>query len=250
MSDMTISPDSPSPSGGAQAPALQVLVAMERRLAGLTAAVEGFAARQQELHARDYSAELAKIQSACDITHQAMLKLNEKPAMAMTPELMGRKIEHASAQVRQADHTALELAQRDLRQAIGSIGSVVASARVSQDQNMWLAGAAAAALVLGFVFGAFLPPKIAQAVPESWLWPEDRAAAELQRDGWSAGERMMQVSDPGRWRAVVAAVQLYTNNFEQLHACAKSATKTDKTVVCSVKMSAIADVAKRSELLE
>ncbi|OAN63540.1 hypothetical protein [Sphingomonas sp. TDK1] len=34
---------------------------MSRKLAGLTAAVDGFAARQQELHARDYGPDLEKI---------------------------------------------------------------------------------------------------------------------------------------------------------------------------------------------
>lgn len=34
---------------------------MSRKLAGLTAAIEGFAARQQELHALDYGPDLAKI---------------------------------------------------------------------------------------------------------------------------------------------------------------------------------------------
>jgi hypothetical protein len=101
---------------------------------------------------------------------------------------------------------------------------------------MWLAGAAAAALVLGFVFGAFIPPKIAQAVPESWLWPEDRAAAELQRDGWSAGERMMQVSDPERWCGVVAAVRLYGANLDQIQACAERVSTTHKRVSCSLKL--------------
>ncbi len=39
---------------------------MSRKLAGLTGAVDGFAARQQELHARDYGPDLEKIRDGCD----------------------------------------------------------------------------------------------------------------------------------------------------------------------------------------
>jgi hypothetical protein len=37
--------------------------------------------------------------------------------------------------------------------------------------------------------------------------PERRAVQVLQRDGWAAGERLLEVSDPERWVKVQAAIQ-------------------------------------------
>ena len=125
----------PQPSPTPQATAVETLLAMDRRLAGLTAAVEGFAARQQELHARDYAPELAAIQVKWEKARAAFEHLSAKPALSLTPESMAARIETAGATVRKADHEALAHARQDLRELIATIGSVTASARTARDQN-------------------------------------------------------------------------------------------------------------------
>lgn len=208
---------------------------MGRRLAGLRSSIDGFAARQEELHGRDYSDELATIKERCEEMRQAILTLDRRPAMALTPKAIAEQIERAGSDVRLADHAALDRTQYDLRQAIGSIGTVVGSARSAEQQNWWLAGAAAVAIIVGFAFGAVIPARIDQAVPESWHWPEERAAAILGRDGWSAGERMLQVSDPAQWRALSDAARLVRDNASVLAQCAKRA-KAGRDVNCTVKV--------------
>src|SRR3546814_8131075 len=47
--------------------------------------------------------------------------------------------------------------------------------------------------------GCTVPPAIDRAVPEHWHWPEERAAAQMQRGMWDAGVRLIQVADPARW---------------------------------------------------
>lgn len=51
---------------------------MGLRLAGLTASVDGFAVRQQELHARDYSPELGLIHSRCDEIGMEIAAMKER----------------------------------------------------------------------------------------------------------------------------------------------------------------------------
>jgi hypothetical protein len=210
--------------------------AMSRKLAGLTAAVEGFAARQQELHARDYGPDLATIHERLEKMKDAILTLNERPAMQLTPEKIGSQIRSAGEQGRATDHQAWDIANQQLGCAIRSLNGVVASARMAGTQRLWIAGAAALALTVGFVFGTVLPNRIAQAVPESWHWPEARAARILQRDGWSAGERLLQVSNLPRWNEMVDAIRIVDQNAEALTNCRERIARKGKPVDCAIQV--------------
>lgn len=181
--------------------------AMGRRLAGLTAAVDGLAVTIQEVHARDYSPELAKIDARFEAVRDFVDKLKEKPAMALTPERVAAEIEAAGRNGRQADHTAWRQAQHELHVAADSIGRVVGSALDEQRQLKWLLIGVSTALFWGVILGNVVPPVIDRRMPESWHWPEQRAADVLQRDGWAAGERLLKVYDPERWAKVKAAMQ-------------------------------------------
>lgn len=224
----------PQPSPTSRATAVETLLAMDRRLAGLTAAVEGFAVRQQELHARDYAPELAAIQAKWEKARTAFDHLSAKPALSLSPESLTDKIEMAGATLRKADHEALAHARRDLREMIGAIGSVAASARTARDQNRWLAGAVVAAMVLGCILGAFVPTAIDRAVPTNWHWPEQRAAKILGVDEWTAGERLMQVADPEEARRVQAALQLASLNADALARCSVRAAKAREAKPCTI----------------
>lgn len=208
--------------------------AMTRKLAGLTAAIEGFAARQQELHARDYGADLAKIRERQEKFRAAIEILNQRPAMALTPEKIASQIRAAGTDARSADHQAWTNAHRQLGAAIQSIDEVVASALAARTQRLWLAGAAGAAMIVGFVLGAIVPSKIDQAVPESWYWPEARAAGLLKRDAWNAGMRLLQVYNPERLRALERAEEIVRDNAEELADCRARAARMRKPAKCNI----------------
>lgn len=218
-------------------PAEAAFEAMTIKLAGLTAAIDGFAARQQELHARDYSEDLAKVHEACVLTHSALRDLHKHPAMALTPEKVADQLRAGGAAMREADHRALQAAEYEHRAAASSIRTLVASAMTAQRQKRIIAGAAAAALLLGFMLGDRLPRRIALAMPESWEWPEDRAAQDLGRDRWDAGLRLLQVSDPEEWHALRDAAILARENAKVLAGCGKRAAKSRKAVTCAIEVS-------------
>lgn len=210
--------------------------AMSRKLAGLTAAVEGFAARQQELHARDYGPDLVKIQAQWAEIVRAFTSLKEKPGIALTPETLAPQIAEAGARVRAADHQAWDNANRELGGAIQSLNGVVASAMRAETQKHWIIGAATAALVVGFAFGTVVPTRIAQSVPESWHWPEQQAANVLRRSEWDAGMRLLQVADPQRLRALIRTERLAGSNADALADCRARAAQLSSTVVCRIKV--------------
>jgi hypothetical protein len=186
---------------------------MSRKLAGLTAAVEGFASRQQEMHARDYGSDLARLLDATEKMRIAINTLDRRPAMALTPERIASQIEVAGEQTRSADHQVWDTAHRGLNQAIQTLGEMTVSARKAENQNFWLAIAAAIALVIGLALGMVLPERIDQTMPESWHWPEQRAASVLGRSEWDAGLRLLEVADLKRAKAMEAAVLMPTDNI-------------------------------------
>lgn len=181
--------------------------AMGQRLAGLTAAIDGLAAKFQEVHGRDYSPELARIDARFENVRGFVDQLMQKPAMALTPQRIAEQIEAAAQHGRQADHAAWHQAQTQLNAAAKSISRVVGSALEKQRQFKWFMIAAGVALVSGFALGSIVPPMIDRQMPESWQWPEQRAADILKRDRWAAGERLLEVSDAERWAKVKTALQ-------------------------------------------
>jgi hypothetical protein len=226
-------PSSPSPEHDQVELAFE---AMQQRLAGLTAAMDGFAVRQQELHGRDYGPDLEKINESFQRVREAAHRLADKPALKLTPEDVARQIEKAGQESRQVDHAAWGNAQSRLERATQSIEKVVASALAFRVQRNWIAGSAAAALVVGLILGERLPGWIDGMVPESWHWPEASAANMLGQKEWEAGFRLLQVADPAEWQRVVRAINVYHDNAQNLADCNAEALKIKGLVDCKIQI--------------
>lgn len=105
---------------------------MSRKLAGLIAAVDGFAARQQELHARDYGPDLEKIRESYEKVCGAINVLAKRPAMTLTPQDVAKQIEAAGAQGRADDHWAWNGASHALVGIVQELKGMVASAHSAE----------------------------------------------------------------------------------------------------------------------
>jgi len=208
--------------------------AMARKLAGVTAAIDGFAARQQEIHARDYTEDLAQIHRQQAKVQEALQTLAARPGIAFGPQRFAEELAGAGTTVREADHRAWGMAQQRLDAAVGTIGRVVTAAREERVQRYWIGGAAGVALVIGLLLGIALPGWIDRLVPESWQWPEQRAASLLDRSEWDAGQRLLQVADPDQWRRVQDAVRLASDNADTLATCRAEAARVGAGVRCKI----------------
>jgi hypothetical protein len=227
----------PAPTAD-EIPLEQALEAVARRLAGVTAAGDGFAERQQDLLGRDYSEDLALIQQSCEGLRGTIGSLAQKPALALTPEMIARQIEAAGQGAHREAIQALVAAPGSLQSSIAALSRVTGSVRAARHQNQMLAAGAGLALVLGWVGGSFISPAIDWIVPEAWQWPEKRAESALRRRGWEAGERLLFVNDPKRWKAIQAAAHLSEANSVVIRRCATRAVKRKlKSVGCSIEVS-------------
>ncbi|WP_354491700.1 DUF6118 family protein [Novosphingobium sp. 1529] len=58
----------------------------------------------------------------------------------------------------------------------------------------------------------------------------------LHRDGWAAGQRMLQLYNPQRWSALRDAASVWASNAKALEDCQKRAAKVGKGVSCSISL--------------
>jgi hypothetical protein len=209
---------------------------MSGKMLTLAAAIEQFGLRLNDLAGRDYSEDLAKIDENWEKAREAFKRLSERPALALTPEAMGEQMRLSGARARETEQQALRDARSRLDETVKSIRLVVASARTQEQQNFWVAVSAGVTAILAFMAGCTVPSAVDRAVPEDWHWPEERAAAQLERNMWGAGVRLMRVGDPARWNAVARASRLYEGNEKKVANCEKQAQRKKKTVSCTVKV--------------
>ncbi|WP_425998231.1 DUF6118 family protein [Caulobacter sp. DWR1-3-2b1] len=216
-------------------PAAVAFEALRREVALLNVALSGLAAERAS--APDYSETLGEIAQGVRVAVGRMGKLAASPALAATPAEMAHQITAAGDEARRQDRATLHQAQEILQRAAGDLRGWVDTARLASVQNCRLLQAALAGVIGGAVLGASFPVIVAQAAPEQWAWPEKRAARVLHRDMWPAGERMLAVADPKRWRETQTARRIVEQNRDVLARCVAAAQKAKGGKRCLVKVS-------------
>lgn len=224
-----------SPQSDLDQPEL-AFAAMAQRLAGLTAAMDGFAARQQELHGRDYGPDLERIYESFERVCRMANQLKAMPALTMTPEEFAGRIEVAARSGRKADHEAWDKAQGRLERAARSIETVVASARQARVQRDWIIGSAATAFLVGMILAYVCSGAIDRMMPESWHWPEASAAKMLGRSEWDAGFHLLRVADPSGSQQVERALSILKDNARAIADCDARAISVKAAVICKVQV--------------
>lgn len=193
---------------------------MTGRMAALIAATEGFAARQQEIHERDYPRS-GEIRFAQERIREAIDILDKRLAMQMTVESIAASIERAGATARAADHQGITEAQRQLAASTQKLERIVVGRIDLRQKCNWRAAGAGTGAILGaeMIVGDVVPSMLDRPVPARWIWPEERAASDLNMSGSNAGRRLMQVYDPVSWRQLMQADALARDNAAIIARC-------------------------------
>ncbi len=213
--------------------ALAAFERMSGQLAMLTAAVEGFAARQARIEQRDYSQDLAQLAERQDRMIGVINTLADRPGVKLTPDGFAESVGKAAAKLRAPDQTALASAQAAIGDARTAMASVVASARTRQAQRDALIWATTMAMGVTALLLALTPLLI------NTLWPaaaEDRAAAILHKSRWEAGMELMASGDPARWRQLVDADTFQHDTAQAVTACRNRADSAARPVRCSIEI--------------
>jgi len=124
---------------------------MRRQLALLTAAVEGFASRQQAIEARDYAPDLGRLIERQDRASDAIMKLADRPAIALTPEALAIQIADAGKVARRADQELLQTETARQRGAAQQLEAIIGQARSRERQTVALIWAVLAGMIVTLV---------------------------------------------------------------------------------------------------
>lgn len=219
------------PEGDADA--IAAFERMSGQLAMLTAAVEGFAARQARIEQRDYSQDLAQLAERQDKMITTINIFADRPGVKLTPDGFAEGVGRAAAKLRAPDQAALSAAQAAMSDARSAMANVVIAARTKAEQRDALIWATIIAMVLTVLLLALAPLLI------NALWPaaaEDRAAAILNKSRWEAGIELMANGDPARWRQLVDADTFQHDTAQAVAACRNRANSAARPVKCSIQV--------------
>ncbi len=220
-------------------PAAEAFARLEGELALMRRAVQHLAAERADIIIPDYGATLTEMTKRLEEMAENLDCIEEHPAMQVTPDSFGRRIEAAAEAARRGDQARINNAHNELLQATQDMRSVTSHARNSADQRRKVFQAVGGGVLGGILLWSFLPGTIARAVPENWHWPERMAArmvGELSR--WDAGTRLMRSESPQALSALVQAADLLRDNRDAVEACQKSAATAKQPVRCTVKFRA------------
>lgn len=203
----------------------------------LRRAVEGLTTAREFIDLPDYEPTLARTEKVLGILAQQIDAMRKSPAMTLTPETMGSRLNASVTETVNAVRGPVQASKAALDGAVGDLRSLVASARRAEEQKRWLIGGCGGGIVVGLVFYAALAGPVARLMPASWQWPERMATRALgEQDAWEAGQRLMQAAAPASWRAIVTASPLAEGNREAVQQCREAADKANKPVRCTIEV--------------
>jgi len=179
--------------------------ALRREVALLNVAVAGLAAERAP--APDYSETLGEIAKGVSVAVGRLGKVMTSPSFALSPADLARQIAAAGEEARRQDRASVYQAQEALQRSARDLDGWIDRARLASLQNWRLVQAGAVGVVAGTILCASLPTVIVNAAPAGWAWPEKRAAQMLRRDMWSAGERMLEMANPEKFKACLGRAE-------------------------------------------
>lgn len=234
--DMEVEPE-PEPAKVEIDQAAEAFARLEGELALMRRAVQHLAAERADIVIPDYGPTLTEMTKRLGAIAGSIGDIAEHPAMQVTPDGFGRRIEAAAQAARRDDQGRINDAHNELRQAAQDMRVVTSHARTSAEQRRKLFQAVGGGVLGGILLWSFLPGTIARAMPESWQWPERMAARMVgEETPWTAGIRLMRAGDPGMWNAIVQASMIARENRQAITGCVKSANATRQSVRCNVRV--------------
>jgi Family of unknown function (DUF6118) len=215
-------------------PAAKAFLEMRNAVAGMTMAVNKMAGEWNALEIPDYTETLGKMATNFETLAEELEELSTKPALELTPEALAKQIAAAGEVARKAEQESLASATATFVKLGSEMAGFLASARTENEQNKWVLGFGGLCLAFGLMSAIVLPDPIYRATPESWHWPEKRAANMLDRDMWDAGERLQSVADPKRWDVRAEIEAATQGSRKSIAACLKVIDRNPKPMLCRV----------------
>lgn len=237
--ELPIEPDDDAPnvaiSDAPIDPATEAFTRLEHQLALMRRAVEHLAAERADIVIPDYGATLSGMTTNLASVDQSLKAIGQMPALQITPEDMGKRIEQTARSARsdyeatiQQWRTAACGLERSVSEALGSAAR--RDEQVRRERCFFGAGAALAAALM-----SFLPGIITRELPANWQMPERMARRTLGEPTIvDAGIRLIRSENSSMWAAISDATAAYGANRVAIERCKDAARKVGKAVNCQV----------------
>ena len=220
-------------------PAAEAFARLEGELALMRRAVQHLAAERADIVIPDYGTTLTDMAKRLAAISRGITTIADHPAMQLTPDSLGARIEAVAESARRSDHDRIRQARTDLDHATQDLRAITGQARTASGQRQQLFQVAGGCVLAGTFLWSFLPGTIARAMPDSWNWPERIATRMVGASSiWDAGARMMQAGDPQAWNALLHTADIQRDNRDAIDACRKTATTSREPVRCTVRIRA------------
>ena len=234
--DMEVEPE-PVPAKVEIDQAAEAFARLEGEMALMRRAVQHLAAERADIVIPDYGPTLTEMTKRLGAIAGSIGDIAEHPAMQVTPDGFGRRIEAAAQAARRDDQGRINDAHNELRQAAQDMRAVTSRARTNAEQRRKLFQAVGGGVLGGMLLWSFLPGTIARAMPESWQWPERMARHLLgDRTITDAGIRLIRSQNLGLWDEIAEAVELSSVNRIAIRRCKESARRSKRQVTCAVQV--------------
>jgi hypothetical protein len=152
-----------------------------RREVSLTrAAVEGLTAARERVP--DYSVTLGQIADRLAATAAAADRIEQAPAVRLSPDAMTTEIVKASATARAADARLIQEARDALSQSLGRVDGLVKRGQGADQQIRHQYRAAGGGMLIGILIWSVLPGAVARSLPASWHVPQWMAARTIRAE--------------------------------------------------------------------
>ena len=213
---------------GEAADAAQAFEALQREVALQRRAMEALGDALEARATPDLTVDIAKVLKGQAQVVAQMERLQNHPALMLTPQEHGRSMAQAGGEVVREAVQALEQASQALRQDHRQLADLVDTARTVRQDKRARAWSAGAVLVIGMLLSPML----------LWLMPvglsSHVAAFMLGEDRWSAGWTLLEAASAGSTAQIAEAARLVKANEGALAACREAAIKSKREQRCMV----------------
>ena len=147
-------------------------------------AVEALTTARESIDIPDYEPTLERTEKVLGILVQQIDGVRKSPAMTLTPENMGGRLNASVAEATRELRAQVQATDTVLRSAAHDLQNIVASARRGDEQNRWLYIAGVVGLMLGLLLYALVAGPIASMIGvarEGSVTVQDRSAAQALR---------------------------------------------------------------------
>src|SRR3546814_10582404 len=141
-------------------------------------AVEGLARARESIEIPDYQPTLANTEKILLALTQRVDVIAKSPAMKLTPETMGERVNASVASATGELHNLVNSTRSDMSEAARELRGLIGTTRARWQQDRWLFWIGLGGVVLGILLYALLAGLIARAMPDSWQLPERMRSEE------------------------------------------------------------------------